>query len=231
MTARDDIWVIIPMYNEATVIHEVVTELRQAFPNVVCVDDGSADDSAALARDAGAVVVRHPVNLGQGAALQTGVEFARTRPGARWFLTFDADGQHQVSDALRLLDELAAGDRDIVIGTRFGDGAASVPILKRVVLRTVVRCSPSLRRLQLSDAHNGLRAFNRSVADTMEITCDGMGHASEIIGMIRRLGWRVAESPVTIRYTAYSMAKGQSLLNAVNIAFETVVRTKTEHIR
>lgn len=231
MTARDDTWVIIPMYNEGPVIHAVVTEIRRALPNVVCVDDGSADDSAALARAAGAVVVRHPVNLGQGAALQTGVEFARARPGARWFLTFDADGQHQVADAVRMLDELAAGDRDIVIGTRFGGGASSVPILKRVVLRTVVRCSPSLRALQLSDAHNGLRAFNRSVAETMEITCDGMGHASEIIGMIRRLGWRVAESPVTIRYTAYSMAKGQSLLNAVNIAFETLVRTRSEHVR
>ncbi|RRO18971.1 glycosyltransferase family 2 protein [Saccharopolyspora rhizosphaerae] len=219
------------MYEEATIIHEVVAELRRTFPNVVCIDDGSTDGSAALARRAGAVVVHHPVNLGQGAALQTGIEFARERPGARWFLTFDADGQHQVEDAVSLLDELARGDHDMVIGTRFGSGSVSVPLLKRAVLRTVVRCSPSLRQLRLSDTHNGLRAFNRTVAETMEITSDGMGHASEIISLIRRRGWRVGEVPVTIRYTAYSMAKGQSLLNAVNIAFDAVVRTKSGSLR
>ena len=87
------------MYNEASVIASVVAELRQVFAQVVCVDDGSADDSAALAASAGAEVVAHPINLGQGAALQTGLTFARLQPGASYFVTFDADGQHSVADA------------------------------------------------------------------------------------------------------------------------------------
>ena len=91
-----DTWVIIPCFNEGAVIGDVIRNVRHVFPNVVAVNDGSTDDSAAQIKAAGAHLVNHPVNLGQGAALQTGVEYARSQPGSRYFVTFDADGQHQV---------------------------------------------------------------------------------------------------------------------------------------
>ena len=94
------------------------------------------------------------------------------------------------------------------------------------MLKTAVKVSPRGRRLGLTDSHNGLRAFNRRVADGMNITANGMGHAPEIVEMIDRRGWRVAEEPVTILYTEYSMAKGQSLLNGVNIVFDSAVRRR-----
>ena len=221
-----DVWIIVPAYNEAAVIGEVITDVRSVFDHVVCVDDGSQDDTGAVALRAGAHLVSHPVNLGQGAAIQTGIEYARSQPGAEVFVTFDADGQHRVKDVMRMIDRLTAEDVDIVIGTRFADhGVGSqVPVLKRIVLRTAVWLSPRSRRLALSDAHNGLRVFNRKVADGLDIAMSGMGHASEIIALVDENNWRVTEEPVEILYTEYSKSKGQPLVNGVNIIFDGFLR-------
>jgi polyprenyl-phospho-N-acetylgalactosaminyl synthase len=221
-----DVWVVIPAYNEATVIGDVVADVRSVFDHVVVVDDGSRDDTGATALKAGAHVVRHPVNLGQGAAIQTGVEYARRQPGGEVFVTFDADGQHRVKDVVRMIDRLTAEDVDIVIGTRFADPGvhSQVPILKRIVLRTAVWLSPRSRRLGLSDAHNGLRVFNRTVAEGLNITMNGMGHATEFIHLVDENRWRVTEEPVEILYTDYSKSKGQPLVNGVNILFEGWLR-------
>ena len=223
------VWIIVPAFNEAQVIGEVVAGLRARFANVVCVDDGSRDDTGAVALRAGAHVVRHPVNLGQGAAIQTGVEYARHQPGATVFATFDADGQHRIADLVAMIDRLGDGDVDIVIGTRFGGSASHgvagrTPLLKRLILRAAAWLSPSSRRLGLTDAHNGLRVFNRTVADNLTLTMSGMSHASEFVSLIDEHRWRVAELPVQILYTDYSMSKGQPLLNGVNIVFDGFLR-------
>ncbi len=203
----------------------MIGDIRSVFPHVVCVDDGSKDHTAHAALGAGAHVVRHPVNLGQGAAIQTGVEYARSQPGGRIFATFDADGQHRVKDVVAMIDRLGRDDLDIVIGTRFAAGPPTrVPPLKRLILRTVAALSPSSRKLHLTDAHNGLRVFNRTVADNLNLTMNGMSHASEFISLIAENGWRVAEEPVEILYTDYSMSKGQPLLNGVNIVFDGFLR-------
>lgn len=213
-----DTWLVIPCYNEGQVIFDVIENARRTFPNIVAVNDGSRDDSAAAIHAAGAHLVNHPVNLGQGAAIQTGVEYARAQPGAKYFVTFDADGQHQVKDVVAMVERLRKEPFDIIVGTRFaGQDNSQVPWIKRVVLKTVVMLSPRTKRLGLSDAHNGLRAFNRKVAEEMDIRMNGMSHASEIVTMIDTQGWRVAEQPVDILYTEYSMSKGQSLINGVNI--------------
>jgi glycosyltransferase involved in cell wall biosynthesis len=227
VTTNTDVWLIIPVYNEAAVIGDVVRDALRTFPNIVCVDDGSRDGSAERIRAAGAHLVRHPINLGQGGALQTGIEYARAQPGAEYFVTFDADGQHQVDDVVKMIARLRTEPVDIVVGTRFHGDTSHIPLAKRIVLRTVVALSPTLRKLKLTDAHNGLRAFNRTVAEQIDIQLSGMGHASEIVEMIRHRGWRVAEEPVHIVYTEYSMAKGQSLINGVNILFDSALKTGT----
>lgn len=223
--AFDDTWLVVPCYNEGPVIGDVLRHALQTFPNIIAVNDGSADNSAAEIHAAGAHLVNHPVNLGQGAAIQTGVEYARAQPGAKYFVTFDADGQHQVKDVVRMVERLRTEPVDIVVGTRFADGAATdnVPWLKRVVLKTVVFLSPRNRKLGLTDAHNGLRAFNSLVAHEMNIRMNGMSHASEIVAMMDKQNWRVAEEPVDILYTDYSMSKGQSLVNGVNILADGLV--------
>ena len=220
-----DVWIVVPNFNEGTVIGEVIAELRSVFDNVVCVDDGSSDGSGEIAWRAGAHLVRHPINLGQGAALQTGIEYARAQPGARVFATFDADGQHRVKDVVRMIDRLNRGDVDVVIGTRFGQAVTSrPPLLKRIVLQTAARLSRRGRRLGLTDTNNGLRVFNKTVADGMNITMSGMSHATEIVMLIAENRWRVAEEPVEVLYTDYSKSKGQPLLNGVNIIFDGFLR-------
>jgi glycosyltransferase involved in cell wall biosynthesis len=225
-TRYHDVWIVIPALNEASIIGDVIADVRAVFDHVVCVDDGSCDDTGDVAWRAGAHVVSHPVNLGQGAAIQTGVEYARAQPGAAIFATFDADGQHRVKDLIRMIDRLSAEKADLVVGTRFADPGvvSSTPLVKRIVLRTVALLSPRGRKLGLTDAHNGLRVFNKTVADGLNITISGMGHASEFIMLAYEKHWRVAEEPVEILYTEYSKSKGQPLLNGVNIIFDGLLR-------
>ena len=225
-----DVWIIIPAFNEASIIGDVISDVRSVFPNVVCVDDGSRDGTAEIALRAGAFVVPHPVNLGQGAAIQTGVEYARSRPGARVFATFDADGQHQVKDVIRMIDRLDTDAADLVVGTRFANPDAhavtNTPPLKRIILRAAAFLSPQSRALGLTDAHNGLRVFGKKVADELNLTMNGMSHAGEFISLAYENHWRVVEEPVEILYTDYSKSKGQPLLNGVNIVFDGLLRRR-----
>ncbi|AKK04085.1 glycosyltransferase family 2 protein [Corynebacterium epidermidicanis] len=224
-----DTWLVIPCYNEGAVIHDVIENARQTFPNIVAVNDGSADDSATQIHASGAHLVNHPVNLGQGAAIQTGVEYARSQPGAQYFVTFDADGQHQVKDVVNMLARLRQEPVDIIVGTRFGRPRKEddqVPLIKRIVLKTVVMLSPRTRRLGLTDAHNGLRVFNKKVADELNLRMNGMSHASEFVSLMDEMKWRVSEEPVDILYTEYSMSKGQSLINGVNILADGLLARK-----
>ena len=214
---------VVPVYDEGAVIADVVTELRAAFASVVCVDDGSTDGSAEIARAAGALVVRHPTNLGQGAALETGIRFALGLPGTAYVVTFDADGQHDVGDALAMVHRAREHDLQVVLGSRFLRAAGDVPVARRLVLRAAVRFTRRTTGLALTDAHNGLRVLRRDAAEAVRLRLHGMSHASEILTVLARGGFSVAEHPVTIRYTDYSRAKGQRSYNALNILFDLAV--------
>jgi glycosyltransferase involved in cell wall biosynthesis len=226
---NEDVWLVVPLYNEGTVIADVVDQARTTFPKIVCVDDGSRDDSADRAKAAGAAVVRHPVNLGQGAALQTGFEFALGDPAMRYVVTYDADGQHQLHDVEVMVDRIRRGDVRVVFGSRFLDERTEASAMKRLVLRAAVAYTNVTTGTRLTDAHNGLRVLHRDVVSRLDITQNRMAHASEIvaqIGSMRFDGQKVtyAEEPVHILYTDYSKAKGQSLWNAVNIIAELIWR-------
>lgn len=217
---------MIPVFNEETVIADVLDHVLRTFPNVVCVDDGSADNSSARILGTGAHLLRHPINLGQGAALQTGLSYALAQPGAEYFVTFDADGQHQVEDVVAMIGVLRTKEADVVLGSRFLESAHEVPPLKKLVLRLIASFSRPSRKLGLTDTHNGLRTFNRAAAEKVDITQAGMAHASELVDFLANSDLRVREVPVTIKYTEYSMSKGQSLLNGVNIVFDLALRRR-----
>lgn len=217
-------WIVIPMYNEATVVGQVIEDLLPVFPNVVCVDDGSTDGSQEIARNAGAVVVQHPINLGQGAALQTGIEYALQDPDLACIVTFDADGQHRVVDAKEMAERILLDEADIVLGSRFLDDRTNLSKAKRVVLKTAALQLKMTTGLNLSDAHNGLRAVSAAAAANIHLTQNRMAHASELVHQIAAMKVRLVEHPVEIIYTDYSKAKGQSLLNAINIVAELFFR-------
>jgi glycosyltransferase involved in cell wall biosynthesis len=218
-----DTCLVVPLFNEATVVGDVISDALAVFPRIVVVDDGSSDDSAAIARRAGALVVEHPLNLGQGAALQTGFDAAR-RLGAQYVVTFDSDGQHRTEDALAMVERLRRDEADVVLGSRFLDARTRTGGLKRLVLKTAVLYSNVTTGVHLTDTHNGLRALNSTALATLRIRQNRMAHASEIIEQIGRSGLRWAEHPVHIVYSEYSRSKGQSVLNAVNIVTEQLYR-------
>lgn len=217
-------WIVIPLYNEASVIGGVVQSLRAHFVNVVCVDDGSSDDSSRVARAAGALVVQHPINLGQGAALQTGFEFALSHTECEYIITFDADGQHRIEDALGMLQLARDHDLAVVFGSRFLDDRTDPGWLKKLVLKTAIVVTNLTTGMQLTDAHNGLRLIRRDAAQAVDLKQDRMAHATEIVLQLGRTGLPWREYPVELLYTEYSKKKGQSVLNSVNILVELVVR-------
>lgn len=224
MVPRTDVCVVIPVFNEESVIADVIRAVRAVYPTVVCVDDGSNDASAAAIRGSGAILVQHPLNLGQGAALRTGLEFGLSLPQVRYFVTFDADGQHDVQDVAPMLELLDGGTVGIAFGSRFLDQRTQMTRAKRAVLAGAVRYSKASTGMALTDTHNGLRAFTRDVAAGLDLQMNGMAHASELLHLVADMKVPYAEVPVHISYTDYSRAKGQPLMNAVNILFDLIFR-------
>ena len=217
MSDRSRIWVVVAAYNEATVIAKVVADVRTAGYSLVVVDDGSTDGTAGAAAAAGAIVVRHPINLGQGAALQTALEFALSR-GAEIIVTFDADGQHRASDINGMVEALAQNDADFALGSRFlHQESTNASQARRLVLKAATWFTRLTTGLRISDTHNGLRAMTRRGAQAIQIRQNRMAHASEILEQIARSGLGYIEVPVTIEYTDYSLAKGQRTSNSLSI--------------
>jgi polyprenyl-phospho-N-acetylgalactosaminyl synthase len=211
--------VVMPVYNEASVVRRVIAELVELGLTVIAVDDGSSDDSAAEIDAAGAIRVSHPINLGQGGALQTGVLAALRFTDARYVATFDADGQHRAQDLLGMIAKAQEG-YDVVLGSRFLDGKTEMSALRRLVLKTATKVLNRRSPTKLTDAHNGLRLMTRDVAGRINLAHMGMAHASELEQVLTQLDLRVTEYPVHILYTDYSRSKGQPLLNSVNILFD-----------
>jgi glycosyltransferase involved in cell wall biosynthesis len=223
MISRVQIYVVIPAFNEGPVISRVVSEVKRGGYAVVVVDDGSSDATAEEARAAGALVITHPFNLGQGAALQTGIDYAVAQ-GAEVIVTFDADGQHRVSDIARLAEALVEERADFALGSRFLGQAPNLPPLRRLLLHAATAFTRLTTGLQVTDTHNGLRAMTRRAAAAIRLRQNRMAHASELLSQIAASGLRYVERPVTIEYTAYSLAKGQSLGDAVLILLDLFAR-------
>ena len=215
-------WVVVPALDEARVIGRSLAELRAVFPAVVVVDDGSRDATASAARSAGAVVVRHPLNLGQGAAIQTGIEYALMQ-GAAYVATFDADGQHKAEDLQRMLAVLADENADIVLGSRFLGRTEGMSLARKMLLRAGVLFTNLTTGVKLTDAHNGLRVMTAATARRIRILQDRMAHASELIAQIGQLRLEVREVPVTITYSAYSVAKGQTMSDSFRVLADLFV--------
>jgi len=220
---EDKVYIIVPSYNEGAVLAETVRALLPLGHEVVVVDDGSRDDPGELLAGLPVHLLRHAINLGQGAALQTGMDYAK-RCGAAAVVHFDADGQHDPADIARFLAALADG-ADVVLGSRFLPGAERqrVPMAKRLLLQGARVVNGLFTGMWLSDAHNGFRALNRRALAAIELTENRMAHASEILALIRKRRLRVREIAVNIAYSAYSRKKGQKWYNSLNIIVELIM--------
>jgi polyprenyl-phospho-N-acetylgalactosaminyl synthase len=213
-------WIIIPAYNESSVLGNVLAGVSFAFPRVVVIDDGSTDSTADVASQYPVHLIRHPINLGQGAALQTGFQFVLEKK-ADVAVTFDADGQMAPDDISTLLNTWEKHKYDVVLGTRFAkESVTNVSFFRRGMLKLATVITRIVTGLDITDVHNGLRAFSAKALQKIEIRNNRMAHASEILSIIKSEGLTYKEIPVTIQYSEYSLKKGQSLSQALNILWD-----------
>ncbi len=214
------VFVVIPAYNEASVISDVLTNLLKLYPDIIVVDDCSTDQTYQLACLFPIHCVRHVINLGQGAALQTGDEFALAL-GANIIVHFDADGQHRVDQIEKLIEPISFGRADVVFGSRFLGVSSALPKAKRWILLPLGRLvNWFFTGLHLSDAHNGFRAMSRSAAELINIRLNRMAHATEIVSQVRAHRLRYQEVPVVIDYREF----GQGVRGGLRIIRDLILR-------
>jgi len=219
------IFIIIAAYNEARSISSVIKGLRKAkYTNIVVVDDCSQDTTYNVAERAGAVVLRHMVNRGQGAALRTGIEYALEH-GAGICVTFDADGQHRIEDLPAMLKPVLSGKFDVALGSRFMKKRGNIPLRRKLTLRIAVLVQNIFYGIHLTDAHNGFRVFSRKAAQAINITCDRMAHASEIAEQIHTHNLRYKEVPIIIKYSKETLEKGHgSFGQGIRVFFDMLMK-------
>ena len=219
---KDSVWVIIPAYNEEQVIEETLNDLitKNGYTNIVLVDDGSQDNTIEIASKFNIHILRHIFNLGQGASLVTGFEYA-LKYNPDYLVTYDADGQMQASDIDAFIDCLENDNIDIALGSRFlGSEADGMPIKKVILLWLAVLFTRSSTGLAVTDTHNGFRALKLSAARRIDLRQNKMAHSSEFLTEIVNKKFSYKEIPVTIKYTNYSIKKGQSVFGSFKILLD-----------
>lgn len=204
---------VIPAYNEGTRISRSALDAAQFVDHVVVVDDCSQDETGEAALKSGAYLLRHEVNRGQGAALQTGTDFAVQQLRADVIVHFDADGQMQGRDIPMMIEPITNGEAEVVLGSRFLDRSSNMPFARRLTLKAALLFTWMVSHIRVTDTHNGFRAISRRAAEDIQITLDRMAHASEILDLISRKKLRYVERPVLITYTNESLEKGQSFFS------------------
>lgn len=219
-----DVCVVVPVFNEAESVAAVITQLLTSFDHVICIDDGSVDGSASSAAAAGATVLRHEINLGQGAALQTGFDYVLRHTRAELVVTFDADGQHDVADALRMVERARETGVDVVLASRFRGTTHEMPAVRGLILKAGTWFTRWSAKLDVTDTHNGLRVLRRTALLKIRLQLPRMAYASELLSAIVPNGLTYVEEPVSVHYTEYSRSKGQRNINAVNILFDLALQ-------
>lgn len=219
------IWIVVPAYNEEHHIEGVIEDLKShGYKNIVVIDDGSKDRTGWAAQQAGATVLRHVVNRGQGAGLKTGIDFA-IQEEADYIVTFDSDGQHMAKDIATLLAPVQAGDAEVALGSRFLTGSSDIPFSRRILLKGSIFVIWLFYGIKMTDAHNGFRILSKDAASKINIKSNRMEHASEIINEIKRNRLRYIELPVTIRYNDPRHLNGQgSYTGAIKIFLKMILQ-------
>jgi len=227
MVTNDRVFIVIAAFNEARTIRNVVQQLLVHYPDVVVVDDASSDGTALCLKGLKVFLLRHILNRGQGAALQTGITFA-LQQGADVIVTFDADGQHHEKDIPALVEPILRGECDVSLGSRFMGSAHNIPFARRVILKAGIVFTRMASGIKVTDVHNGLRAFSREAARSLRISMDRMAHASEILDHLKTRNLRFKEVPVDISYSTPSLRKGQSSWGALKIALDVFYKKLAE---
>lgn len=219
----EDVYIVIPCYNEAPIIAEVVNSLKMHFKNIVVINDGSTDNTKEILEQLDVIHLRHPLNLGQGAAIFTGFEYLKRKTKAKALVTFDADGQHSVADAVAFADEILKCPEDIIFGSRFLPKKLEISFVKRIVLKSVMMLTNIITGMDLTDTHNGIKAFKIGALSRLQTNLYRSAFETELILNVAKSELSYKELPSVIEYTEYSKKKGQKLSNGF-IVLEDLAR-------
>ena len=223
----DKLYVVLPAYNEAETIVKVIEDIFSYNLSLIVVDDFSSDDTYEKIKNTNAVVLRHPLNLGQGASLQTGIEYA-LELGAEFICTFDADGQHLASEIIPMFEALIRSKADVVLGSRFINPCLSIPRSRYMLLKLAILFTRVSSGIKVTDTHNGFRVLSRNFCKKFKFYNNRMSHASEILNFIGKNKTFYIEYPVTVIYSAYSIFKGQKNYNLIRILFDLIIKGLTK---
>jgi len=224
MEKTKKIYIIVPAFNEAGSIVKVIKDLFCfGYENIVVVDDGSTDKTSEIVKKFNVFLIRHPVNMGPGAAIKTGIDFALLND-AEIMVTFDADGQHLAKDIYGLVKPIILNKVDITLGNRFLNNSSKVPLFKKIILKAGAILMFLMYGVLSSDSHNGLKAMSKSAALKIDIKSNGWEYCSEIIEEIMLKKIKYQEIPVTVKYTDYSIKKGQKIYNSFYILSKMFVK-------
>jgi glycosyltransferase involved in cell wall biosynthesis len=210
--------VVIPAYNEEKNIGSVLEGVKKYTKNIIVIDDGSEDKTSLIAKEKGALVYSHFINRGLGGALSTGIK-AALRENPDIIITLDADGQHDPNEIPKLIKPTIEDEADFVIGSRFLE-KQQMPILRKFGNYFYNLINWFLFGIKLTDTQSGMRAFNKKVAESLEIVTNGMEVSSEIIKEINIHNFKIKEVPIKAIYTSYSLSKGQGF----TVGLETLIK-------
>lgn len=217
-----DVYVLLPAFNEASQLETVVQRIRAAgFERIVLLNDGSKDETYKVAKSVKVSSVNHLINRGAGAAVQTGIELARKK---KWpyILFMDADNQHDPRDILPLMIKMQETNADLVIGDRFASQENNIPVSRRGYNFIANRMTNIFTRKNYSDSQSGLRLLNRKAIELINLEIDGFGFCSEMIVKAERKKLRIEETPISVQYTDYSLQKGQDFHIGMRTAFNFI---------
>lgn len=217
------VFAVVAAFNEEKTIAAVLNDLEKYVDHIIVVDDGSSDKTSGQVKGAKVTLLRHLSNLGQGAALQTGFEYAKKQK-ADVVITYDADGQFKASDIPRLVEPIIQKKVDIVLGSRFLGKAVDIPLTRLITLKLGIIFTYIFSGLKLTDTYNGLRALNNRALNKINITQNRLAHASDILDQIKAKKLKYKEVPVTVIYTDYSKQKGERNINALKVFVDLVTR-------
>jgi glycosyltransferase involved in cell wall biosynthesis len=224
---KKKIFFVMAARNEEKRVSHTIRKLQMAgYKNIVVVDDGSKDKTSQKAKATGVAVLRHIINRGQGASLQTGMSYA-LKNGADIIVHFDSDGQHRVEDLPAMLKPVLNGKVQVTLGSRFLDkkSAEDIPAWRKFTLKIGVFITRIFYGMPLTDAHNGFRVLSRKAAQKIVITSDKMEHASEIVDIINRKHISYKEVPVVILYDEETLQHGDgSFMQGAQVGFKMLWR-------
>lgn len=216
---KSELLILMPALNEASIIGEVIFHiLRAGYLNICVINDGSSDETAQVAIDAGAIVLTHPINRGAGAAIQTGIEYAK-KQGFQYAMTMDGDGQHLAEDIGKLCKKMEETAADIVIGDRFSQNNNNIPKHRIAYNRLADILTNIFCKNNYLDTQSGLRLFNREAMEIIHLKGKGFAYSSEVFIIADQNKLQVEAVPIGIIYSDYSLSKGQN----ASLGFKTAI--------